>query len=195
MPHQRALCYDMKKVCCQAGIKVGEMLSSHKDNIILVGMMGTGKSTVGAHLADKLGYRLIDLDQQIVQQAGCSISEIFAEKGEAYFRDLESDVLDRVLQEGGIVLATGGGAVLRESNCKCMLGHGQVVALAATVEEILSRVGEDKNRPLLAGGAKQRIETLLDERKHAYLFAHHHVNTTGKSVEQVSDEILMLCRG
>ena len=73
MPHQCALCYDMKKVYCQAGIKVGEMLSSHKDNIILVGMMGTGKSTVGAHLADKLGYRLIDLDQQIVVITSYSI--------------------------------------------------------------------------------------------------------------------------
>lgn len=158
-------------------------------------MMGTGKSTVGAHLASKLGYRLVDLDEQIVQQAGCSIPQIFAEQGEAHFRDLESLVLDKVLQESGIVLATGGGAVLRQSNCQCMLGHGQVVALVATVEEILSRVGEDQNRPLLAGGAKQRIEALMRERQDAYLFAQHQVDTTGKTVEQISAEILMRCRG
>lgn len=175
--------------------KVGETLTSNRDNIVLIGMMGTGKSTVGSLLASELGYQLADLDRLIVEEAGCSIPELFEEKGEAYFRDLETAVLRKVLQESKLVLATGGGAVLREENCSLMKDKGWVVALSATVDEIISRVGEDPNRPLLAGGARERVAVLLEERKHAYGFAHATIATSGKSAEEVSSEILMHYRG
>lgn len=162
---------------------------------MLIGMMGTGKSTVGAHLAEATGYRLLDLDAQIVLKAGCSIPELFEAQGEAYFRDLETAALCESLQMPGTILATGGGAVLRERNCREMLEHGWVVALVATADEIVARVGEDKGRPLLAGGARERVAALLEERKHAYDFAHVTVNTSGKNAEQVSAEILMHYRG
>ncbi|MED4958362.1 shikimate kinase, partial [Paenibacillus macerans] len=92
-----------------------------KNNIVLIGMMGTGKSTVGALLAAEAGLRLVDLDQMIVMETGRSIPEIFAEKGEAFFRDTESRLLCRVLANDGIVLATGGGVVLRQGNRRAML--------------------------------------------------------------------------
>ncbi|MBW4840552.1 MAG: shikimate kinase, partial [Paenibacillaceae bacterium] len=95
----------------------------------------------------------------------------------------------------GIVLATGGGAVLREENRLVMREGGLVVALQATAEEIIARVGEDPGRPLLAGGAKERVITLLEERKDAYAFAHLTIDTSGKSAEQVSAEILTHYRG
>lgn len=164
-------------------------------NIVLIGMMGTGKSTVGSLLAAKTGKTFVDLDQRIVREAGRSIPDIFAAEGEAYFRDLESAALRNTLQEQGIVLATGGGAVLREANRLAMRGGGLVVALQATADEILARVGEDPNRPLLAGGAKERITALLEERKELYAFAHLTVDTSGKSAEQVAAEILTHYRG
>ncbi|WP_018751615.1 shikimate kinase [Paenibacillus sanguinis] len=165
------------------------------NNIVLIGMMGTGKSTVGALLAVETGMKMVDLDEQIVQEAGLSIPEIFAIKGEAYFRDLESLLLSRVLSKSGIVLSTGGGAVLREANRQTMLAGGRVFALQATAEEIIARVGEDPNRPLLAGDAGQRIRTLLDERKQAYDFAHYAIDTTGKDAAHVAAEILTHYRG
>lgn len=164
-------------------------------NIVLVGMMGTGKSTVGAYLTAKAGLRLVDLDRMIVEEAGLTIPEIFAGKGEAFFRELESSLLRKVLGESGIVLATGGGVVLREENRRAMLESGLVIALKATAEEIIARVGEDENRPLLAGGAKERIALLLEERREAYDFAHHTIDTTGKNVDQVAAEILVHYRG
>ncbi|MEG6588982.1 shikimate kinase, partial [Paenibacillus barengoltzii] len=96
-------------------------------NIVLIGMMGTGKSTVGSLLAAATGKTFVDLDQRIVREAGRSIPDIFAAEGEAYFRDLESAALRNTLQEQGIVLATGGGAVLREANRLAMRGGGLVV--------------------------------------------------------------------
>ncbi len=158
-------------------------------------MMGTGKSTVGALLATETGMRMVDLDEQIVLEAGLSIPEIFADKGEAYFRDLESEILSKVLSQSGIILSTGGGAVLREANRNVMLAGGKVFALRATAEEILGRVGQDPNRPLLAGDAEQRIKILLDERKQAYDFAHYAIDTTGKDAARVAVEILTHYRG
>ncbi|MEF2964591.1 shikimate kinase [Paenibacillus sp. M1] len=170
-------------------------MHTNQDIIVLIGMMGTGKSTVGAHLAEATGYRLLDLDAMIVQRAGYPIPQLFAEQGEAHFRDLETAVLCEALRMPGSILATGGGAVLRERNCREMLEHGWVVALSASAETIVARVGEDSGRPLLAGGAQARVEALLAERKHAYDFAHLTVDTSGKSPDKVSAEILMHYRG
>lgn len=158
-------------------------------------MMGTGKSTVGALVAAETGMKMVDLDEQIVQKAGLSIPDIFASKGEAYFRELESVLLSSVLRQSGIVLSTGGGAVLREANRMAMLRGGTVFALRATAEELIARVGEDPNRPLLAGDAEQRIRALLDERKQAYDFAHYAIDTTGKAAAHVAAEILTHYRG
>lgn len=159
-------------------------------NIILVGMMGTGKSSVGKLLADQLDYRLIDLDAKIVEKAGCSIPELFAQKGEAYFRELESEVLASVLEEQEQVIATGGGAVLHLPNCELMKQKGWVAALKADADTIIKRVSGDHNRPLLAGNAEERVRTILEQRKHAYDFAHEVFDTSSYSLVQVSHQIL-----
>ncbi|MNJ32950.1 shikimate kinase [Paenibacillus bouchesdurhonensis] len=170
-------------------------MSEQRNNIILVGMMGTGKTTVGAVLAEMAGYRLIDLDKRIEEETKCTIPELFANQGEQYFRDIESTLLRSVLQEGEVVLATGGGAVLREENRSVMLENGWVVALTADLESILKRVGEDPGRPLLAGGARERVTVLLEERKHAYDFAQAIFDTSGKNPDILASEILMRYRG
>lgn len=161
------------------------------NNIILVGMMATGKSTVGALLAEELGYELIDLDQVIIQKQGRSIAEIFAEGGEAYFRKIESAVLKEMLEGEGRIISTGGGAVLAPGNAEVMLEKGLVVALTATEETIVARVSGDQNRPLLAGNAQERVRAILEQRRNAYRFAHCTVDTTELSVAEVSERILM----
>jgi shikimate kinase len=164
-------------------------------NIILIGMMGTGKSTVGMLVAQELGYEFVDLDHVIIQQEGRSIADIFADSGEAYFRKVESAVLGQTLQNGGKVVSTGGGAVLAPGNSSVMLENGFVVGLTATAEDIIARVSGDDNRPLLAGNAEERVRRIMEERRDAYRFAHCTVDTSGLSAAQVSQHILMHYRG
>lgn len=158
-------------------------------NLILVGFMGTGKTTVGVALADSLGIAHKDLDHAIIEEAGCSIPELFARHGEAYFRDLESRLLSQLLDNGPQVLTTGGGAVLRKQNVEVMLAKGTVIALHASEEELIRRLENDTSRPLLAGGVAERVRTLLAERAGAYDFAPIQVDTTEKSLQAVVDEI------
>lgn len=166
-------------------------MNPKKENIILIGMMGTGKSTVGEILAQKLGYTLVDLDAAVVANAGLTIPEIFELHGEAYFRKAETAMLQKVLSSGGQqVLATGGGAVLQPLNCELMVNGGLVVALTAQAEAIIERVKGDSNRPLLAGNAEERIRTILEERKQAYQFAHFTVDTGCMGADEVAQKIL-----
>ncbi|QWU18371.1 shikimate kinase [Paenibacillus sophorae] len=160
-------------------------------NLILIGMMATGKSSVGAVLAEQLGYELVDLDHEIIRKEGRSVSEIFAEEGEGYFRAVETEVLRQTVQSSRQVIATGGGAVLAPVNRGMMIENGIVVALSATAEDIISRVAGDNKRPLLAGNAEERVRRILEERKDAYSFAHCTVDTTDLSAAQVSLHILM----
>ncbi|OMF99381.1 shikimate kinase [Paenibacillus sp. FSL R7-0337] len=163
-------------------------------NIILVGMMATGKSTVGAILAEELDYELIDLDAVITGREGRSIADIFADGGEQAFRSIESEVLQEMLQGERRVISTGGGAVLAPGNAEIMLEHGFVVALTASEDTIIERVSGDENRPLLAGNAANRVRSILEQRREAYRFAHCTVDTTELNVAEVSQYILLRYR-
>jgi shikimate kinase len=164
-----------------------------RGNLIVVGFMGTGKSTVCRLLASKLGFAAIDTDDEIERLSGRSIPELFASEGEAAFRDWESRVIREVLTGDRQVVATGGGAVLREENRRAMLAGGWVIALTAERDTLIGRVaqgGESANRPLLAGDADARVDELLARRRNAYDFAHVSVDTTHRSPSQVSDLLL-----
>ncbi|MBE7682739.1 AAA family ATPase [Paenibacillus sp. P13VS] len=163
---------------------------SKSNNIILIGMMGTGKSTVADLLARELGYKLIDVDTAVEKEEGCTIPELFTSKGESYFRDAESRMLCSVLEKKSQVVATGGGVVLRSDNCDVMSKNGWIVALTADPAAIVQRVSGDDKRPLLAGNAEERIHTIMKERKDAYKFAHYTVDTTELSAAEVSRLIL-----
>ncbi|GIO15598.1 shikimate kinase [Cohnella xylanilytica] len=163
------------------------------NNIVIVGFMGTGKSTVSRLLAERLGWSRIDTDEEIVRRAGKSIPDIFAEDGETAFRDLESRALADVLSGSRLVVATGGGAVLREENRRRMLARGWVVALTADKRSLLARVaagGDAAGRPLLAGDAEARIDALLATRRRAYDFAHATVDTSRLAPEDVAELLL-----
>ena len=137
-------------------------------NLYLIGMMGAGKTTVGQLLANHLGYRFLDTDDVITQSAGRSINQLFAEEGEAAFRQLESDVLAQVCAYTRLTIATGGGIVLRQENWS-YLHHGLVVWLDVPVELLYTRLAEDTTRPLLQDSDPQgKLRSLLEQRTPLY---------------------------
>jgi shikimate kinase len=134
-------------------------------NLVLVGPMGAGKTCVGRRLAEHFGLRLVDADHEIEQLAGTSINTIFEVEGEAGFRARERTVLAALLEDDGIVLSTGGGAVLDAGNRRLMRERGFVVHLQVSVEQQLARLERDRSRPLLAGGDREQVLRDLTARR------------------------------
>lgn len=150
-------------------------------NIFLVGMMGAGKTTVGRALAKKLNKRFIDSDHEIEARTGASISLIFEIEGEAGFRQREAEVIADLAAQKDIVLATGGGAVLRPENRACLKSHGTVIYLRASVASVLQRTSHDKSRPLLqTDDPRKRIEELIKQREPLYTEVADIVIDTGR---------------
>ncbi|MDN5842457.1 MAG: shikimate kinase [Alcaligenaceae bacterium] len=132
-------------------------------------MMGAGKTTIGRHLAHALGRKFLDLDHELEARCGVRVALIFEIEGEAGFRKRETALLDECSQYRGMVLATGGGAVLAAENRRVLKERGTVVYLRAGVDELFRRVARDRNRPLLkASDPRQRIADLLDQREPLY---------------------------
>jgi shikimate kinase len=164
--------------------------------IFLIGYRGTGKTTVGRLLAGRLGRESIDADDEIERRAGKTIAAIFADDGETVFRDLEAAVMAELCRRTQLVVAPGGGAVLRESTREAMRAAGQVVWLTASVDTIVSRLAEDAvtgdRRPnLTAVGGQAEIEAVLAARTPIYrACATFVVDTEGKSPADVAEEII-----
>jgi shikimate kinase len=138
-------------------------------NIILIGFMGSGKSSIGRLLARLLGGRFVDTDQLIIKSAGCEIAEIFARDGEEHFRELETAALESLRGKIGLVIATGGGIVLRPENLKVLRELGFVVWLTASEDVIFARVSRNRKRPLLhTPNPRQTVSDLLTARKPLY---------------------------
>jgi shikimate kinase len=160
-------------------------------NLYLIGMMGTGKTTVGQVLAKELGYRFFDTDVLIERVAQKSINELFAEEGETFFRELESQVLGEVSACTRSVIATGGGAVLRPVNWS-YLRHGLIIWLDAPISLLIERLAEDNTRPLLKmDNLSLKLETLLAERKSLYQEADLQIAIAkNENPEQIVSKIL-----
>lgn len=156
-------------------------------------MPGSGKSTVGRQLARRLGLPFSDSDHVIEERLGCSIREYFAREGEAAFRDVEEQVLRELAQGPAAVVATGGGAVLREANREALRAGGQVIYLRSTPEELYRRVRHDKQRPLLqVADPLGRLRTMHAERDPLYRAAAHFQIETGRpSVPTLVNMIVM----
>jgi len=162
-------------------------------NIVLAGFMGTGKSTVGLLLSKRLGWPLVDTDEEIERVAGCSIPEIFAADGEEAFRRLEKRVVREVAERGRQVVSTGGGVVKDPDNLAVLEETGTVFCLRAAPETILERVQHETHRPLLEGGDKlQTIREILASREEMYGQVHNQVDTDGLIPQQVVEKILSL---
>jgi shikimate kinase len=152
--------------------------------------MGCGKSVVGGLVAERAGAPFRDLDFVIENEAGMSISDIFATKGEAAFRALESRLLPKVLEPGAVV-ALGGGAPVDKSNWRLIIERSTTVFLDCGFETIWSRISGATNRPLLATKSRAELEALLEERRPRYLEAVHRVDGD-RPADVVADEILQL---
>lgn len=166
---------------------------SEPPRIVLVGLPGSGKSTVGRQLARRLGLPFKDSDQVIEQRLGCSIRDYFEREGEAAFRDVEESVLRELAQAEPGVIATGGGAVLRPANRRCLRDAGHVIYLRSTPEEVLKRLRHDRSRPLLqVDDPLARLRSLHEERDPLYRETAQFVIETGRpSVSRLVNTILM----
>ena len=160
-------------------------------NIALVGFMGTGKTSVGKILAKRLNRPVVDVDLVIEKSVEKKISEIFESEGEARFRALEKEAIRQICRDQGIVITTGGGAVLDPENIETLKASGCVIGLSAKAETIFKRIKHSRHRPLLNGHDKLKdIQRLLAERRPFYEKADLHFDTDGRSASQMADLIL-----
>lgn len=167
-----------------------------KSNIILIGFMGSGKTSVGESLAKKLSCPFQDTDQLIEKKAGITIQQMFETQGEEYFREYETKLLQELkLSLEHTVLSTGGGMPLRKQNARLLKDLGHVIYLKAEAETVLKRLAGDTSRPLLRqSDRRKRVEQLLSERTPLYKWAADHIiETDGKTVDEIIDNILQMC--
>lgn len=164
------------------------------ENVILVGFMGAGKSSVGRLLAKRLGRCFVETDDLIVAKEGRSIPEIFRAHGEARFRELESELLDLLRLKRGAVIAAGGGFPCREGRMEALKAMGTVVWLAGDFDVLYQRALRSGSRPLLDGKPKEEAVALFRAREPYYRQAHFTVETTGLGIDQVVARILALLR-
>lgn len=158
-------------------------------NIVLTGFMATGKTTAGRIIADVLRMRFVDVDAEIVRQEGQSVAQVFAQRGEEAFRQIEADLCRQFAQQRSLVIATGGGALINPDTLAAMKETGLVVCLWASPETIQRRLSGESGRPLAADW-----EALYEHRKPIYESMPHHVTTSGKIPEEIAKEVVTLWR-
>jgi shikimate kinase len=160
-------------------------------NIAVYGFMGVGKTTVGELLAEALGYKFIDMDDEIEKRTGKTIPKIFSDDGESWFRELERDLVMELSGKEGYVIGCGGGALADLVNAEALRESCTLVYLTASVDEILERTGQESHRPLLKVDDPQKtVDDLIKKRRPVYeLYAEIEVDTTGKAPETVVEEI------
>lgn len=164
-------------------------------NIVLIGMRGSGKTTIGKILAQKMGRELVEMDELITRKAGLSIPEIVEKHSWEKFRDIEEEITSEVAARNNIINASGGGIVTREKNIAKLKKQGVLVWLQADVDTLLNRIGENADRPPLVEGRSRRedMELTLKERANLYQQAADlTVNTENKTPEEVADLIINL---
>jgi shikimate kinase len=165
---------------------------ARSENIYLIGLMGAGKTTIGRQLAKALKLPFYDSDKAIEERTGVDIPTIFEFEGEEGFRDREQKMIQQLTQMNGIVLATGGGAILREENRRMLKENGFIVYLQCSVDRILERTRRDTQRPLLkTDNPRERIESLFAQREPLYLScADFKVDTGTMQSKEVVNRIL-----
>ena len=164
-------------------------------NIVLVGVPGAGKTTVGKLLAEELGRDFFDSDIEIESRAGKSVSDIFTTDGESVFREIEADVIAELLQREDIVLSLGGGSLTNTATREAVKTQ-LVIWLVANLSQAVARVGLNRNRPLLLGNVRGQLADLMQAREPLYVeVATHKVDTSDLSAEQVVSAIMEIVSG
>lgn len=162
-----------------------------KQNIVLTGFMGTGKSTLGRLLARRLSYEFIDTDCEIEKRADKTVAEIFRQQGESAFRQMERDLVRELAQKEGLVISTGGGLVMNPTNVEALIENSHIICLTASPDEILERMsGQPSTRPLLKeADPRKKIIQLLEQRSSVYA-QFDQLATSGKSPEELVNIVL-----
>lgn len=163
-----------------------------KKNIFLIGFMGAGKSTIAKLLKSKLDMKLVEMDARIVEEQKMTINDIFAKYGEGHFRDIESQLILTIGNEGETVVSCGGGVVVRPENTEYMKKNGTVIYLCAKPETIYERVKDSTDRPILNGHMNvEYIAELMEKRRALYeAAADVRIDTDGKTSEEICQEIM-----
>lgn len=163
-----------------------------RDNIILTGFMGSGKSTVGDLIANRLGRAFIDTDVKIEEEQNQTISNIFKEKGEEYFRTLEKLAVADICRNNGLVIATGGGTLLNKDNLKIMEQTGIIFCLTASIDIMIDRMGNRKSRPKAAEKNRNAIIELYESRLSGYNNLPNIIDTSEKSASETAELVINL---
>ncbi len=169
------------------------MKAEERRSIALIGFMGVGKTTIGRRLARRLDYQFADSDAEIVRRKGCTVSQLFSEHGEPAFRRMESEAIAALAVRSGLVISTGGGAVIAPENAAILLAHCLTIWLTASPGVVLKRVGNAETRPLLAnsGDPYTHVRQLMKLREPQYQAAAHlRVDTTDRRPEAIIEEIV-----
>jgi len=165
-------------------------------NVVLIGFMASGKTSIGRRLARRLGYHLLDCDHFIEEQLGCTIAELFERRGEPYFRELETRLARRLPALENTVIATGGGMPIAPGNLDLLRRAGPVVFIKADPEDILKRLERDTRRPKVQGGnVRETALGLLEARLPIYSQADFTVASAGKGLNRTAGEIIRLVAG
>ncbi len=166
-----------------------------KNNVILCGFMGCGKSTVGTLLAEKLNFSFVDSDKVIEQREKMTVNEIFLNHGEEYFRAIETAVINELCKLDSVVIATGGGAILNPKNAEALRQSGTVFFLDVTPETVLERLKNDTSRPLLQRKDKESaIRELMNIRKPKYIQNSHFTVDGNRQHDAISEDIIELTK-
>ncbi len=160
-------------------------------SVYLCGFMGCGKSTVGKILAEKLGCGFYDMDEYIVEREKMKIPQIFAEKGEKYFRETETAVIGELAGMGGII-ACGGGAMLKKENASIASENGVIIYIDVPFEICYGRISGDRNRPIVMNNTKEELEFIYDSRVPVYKENSTFTVSGGGSAEEIADRISVL---
>ena len=167
-------------------------------NLVLVGFMGSGKTTIGKRVANKLSVKFLDMDAEIEKREGMKVSDIFAKEGEMHFRHLERALTEELAAKSSLVIATGGGVVLDPRNIEDFQKTGVVMGLGVHLDSVMARVGHHTHRPLLEGGTeatkRERIEKLLAEREPIYRAAGEYIDTNSYTIDEVVDKVIAIYR-
>ncbi|MBQ2897090.1 MAG: shikimate kinase [Clostridia bacterium] len=159
-------------------------------NIVFTGFMGVGKTTVGRQVAKKLGLEFYDTDSEIENFCNMTIPEIFEKFGEKKFREIETQIVEKISQKDGVVISCGGGVVKSETNMNLLKKNGKIVNLYADVDKILKNIGTDVNRPLLKGKDKQEIIDIMAEREKFYQNCDIRIDVTNLSKEDAAQAVI-----
>ena len=161
-------------------------------NISLIGMMGAGKTTIGKLLSEELdGFSFVDIDSLIVKSEKCSINDIFSNKGENYFREIETQILKEILNKDNHIISTGGGIILFDENIKILNEKSYTFFLSADEETLYNRVKNSKDRPLLADcDIKNKIHTILTQRIERYKQVKYIIDTNNKTPDIIVKEVI-----